>query len=445
MALWGLNAIFIFIVEKIYLSALVFAPVNDDAGTFLSLTEKIRTGSILFKDLHSAYMPLSFYVLASVPADYRVYLGTVFGFMFGQAVLVYLILRHFQIMRALSVFASLSVLLLLAYYEGLFVFTEPFVAFFGLLATYFILKSKNNAWLLGLAGISACLSLLSKQYGLFGLPVFVVYILFNRQKLMWFLVGYAVPLICFGFYFCVIHQVPVVEILSQLRHTGYATHGYMAMGDFGFTNHLMFVLLAVPFVFLVPWTLNRDVLLFLGLCLFLGAALLIRPWGHYFGLIIGYAIILEMLALSASPRFFVFAFIGWSSFQAYYISKIINFDPRIRPYQMAVAQEINQIWPQGTKILLYAAPELMWLGHFDPINNQKPSYWFLSNYSGTEQIQFISQAQHILIDMSDWLYFTHEREKIEREGGKPFFDILAEQHFKRVGIVGNQYELWERL
>jgi hypothetical protein len=363
------------------------------------------------------------------------------------------------------VFAALLALILLAYYDGLGIFLEPFVAFFCLLSLYLILSRKavKSDWIyLVTAGVVACLALFSKQYALLALPVLSFYLLIDASKVrdgvqnvVIFGLGYSVPIVIFLIYFCGIRAIPFDALFMKLVPLGYITEGHMAMGDFSYRRHLRFLLNAIPFVLVIPfaayWSRSSDrtvILLFTFMAMFLCAALLIRPFNHYYGLIISIAIIAQLFALTALQKkskgmaLLVVAFVGWGFFRSYIILSSIEFDPSVRSYQFEIAEDINQTWPRGSQVLRYAEPEIMYLADFRSISPNKLGFDFLANFTGAEQIEFISQSDRILIDLENRDYFHAEREKIELEG-TPLLKIM-EQQFNLVVTIDQRYQLWER-
>ncbi|MES2503656.1 MAG: hypothetical protein V4534_02135 [Myxococcota bacterium] len=461
--LWLVNGYLLGTVVKLYWNALFYAPVNNDAGTFLSLVEKIREGHILFKDYRNGYAPLAFHILAWIREvtpkawpDYNVYLGTVLLFLLAQGLLVYLTLRHFRISHILCIFAGLWTTLALGRYEGFFIFLEPFVAFFTLLGTWLMLQSQRRVLFIVLAGVSFSLSALSKQYGILALPAVGFYLLYfsnspkeRLTKAALFTVGFVLPLTAFLIYYCVVQGVSVANLFQQLAMNGYANNPNISINHrsmvLKFSRQIGLLLSIAPFFFLVLFSWTKTNVLFLLFSLSLGLSTLVRPFQHYFGLIISFIIIFQIIVFAGLvgrhriARACLVLYIGWVSFQTIALSQF-SFAEQSRLAQYELAHKINSKWPADTESLVYAAPEYMYLAR---LKQPDDSFAFLANFSGAEQIALIGKSHHILVDTQNFEYFFREKDKVERLG-KPFYTVLTENGFKQIDFFYNRFQLWQR-
>lgn len=464
VTLWLVNGYLLTCSLLLYLAAFHNAPINADAGTYLSISDKIRSGIIPFRDLSVGYSPLSFYLFAftraitpAVWADYNVYLGTLFALIFAQCALVFLILRRHDVSLALATCAALLSSLLLYYHDGIYIVLEPFVTFFVLLSFYILIRNSNHKFLLLISGLCACAAFLSKQYGLAAFPGLAAYICIRSTNLknglksvFWFGLGWILSLASFAAYFQLSYGIPMISLVQDLSLRGYAPR--VSPDSFVYKDFIFYkchILILAPIGLLL--SLDRERALFIGLGLLFSIfslSFLVRTFPHYFGLVIAYAVMLQFLTLHILekkggfwriPALCLALVIAYET-HCQFKYNLIRLDLRTPQYELSKA--INQVWPAQSPVLAYANPWIMFTAKFNPIDWKKPGFGFLANYSAAEQLRLVKKSQKILINPLDQTYFINEAMKFDR-GVAGFWEILESENFKLITSV-NGFELWER-
>jgi hypothetical protein len=125
-----------------------------------------------------------------------------------NALLVYLLAKHYTNDRFILVLSFLSYFLLSFHSDGCFFVLEPFVTFFGLASIlfYLLIRRYSSYWML-VSGFLAALAFLNKQYGivyLLSLPAFILIdnkdILSIIKRVLLYIVGYCLPFLVFILY-----------------------------------------------------------------------------------------------------------------------------------------------------------------------------------------------------------------------------------------------------
>ncbi len=456
--------------------ALFYAPINMDAGCFLSICERMIEGWVPFRDLKFGYTPLGLFIMYwsrwfffGVDESYQVYLGTVLFFQIATAAVIYRISGLFRASRPIGVLIALLFLAGCQVHEGLMIFLEPFVTFFSCCAIYLFLRTDfsdrsrragETAGHLFLCGICAGCAFLSKQYGVCVLvPLGVGAIVTSSNSkdqlvdLGWIAAGFITPLSLMLGYYGGVYELDAVEIIKQFWIPGYVKQisGLTWLKQFFIYRNLY--LLAVPLLFLVRQIRTDRVFLviFAAFAAFVVPAAA-RDFGHYIVLCMPYAVLLggylfTILQRAASPliRPLSLAVLGSLLPMAQDCLEMpeIQSSPSLRDHQYMDAAKIHRVLPPRSPVLLFAEPWLNFAGEFYPVGHWTGTYGFLSNRSVPELQDAIFGSCSIVVDRSSSNYFLPERTRLDKEG-LDFDALLRDSGHRLVETIDGHYELWLR-
>ena len=451
------------LVLQLYADALLYAPVNVDAGYYLPTAIHLSQGLVPINEIHLGYTPLALYILAFVAkivgdgnSSYQYFLGTIFFFQFSCAYLVYRLGSFICPQRSLRYLSAILTLLCFYIHEGDGIFLEAPTTFFALLGAYALLSKPTRCLNLILAGSCGFLSFFSKQYGLASIPAYAGFCLLRplpisqRIKMIVFVVvGFALPLLL-----VIVACLTVLDIKLNAVGAGSARLGYFTgiteMGSFQeFFLHTCRFMLPVPLLlFLRTARRSPSFQLIFLLCLFFSLPLFVRHFLHYFGLMIPYAMLLALflnegirkispaLAIAFLPIFSPLIYKGFN-FPLWKESQIA------RPQQIALAKRINAVWPPYTRTLAYAEPSIFVTCRFLTIDNLFPGYTYMEKFSAQVVNQLLEKADRIFIDRVNEGYFLASKQRIEAEYGD-FDALLTKKGFRLTTSIDRRYEFWEK-
>lgn len=189
---------------------LAHAYCNDvDSGYYLSISNRVSEGYVLYKDVACGYTPLHIYLCAGLRYLFNLPYNCYWPYLLlqqllriGGALFVYGIAREMKANRFASALAATYVCMLFFKEEGTSVLLEVPSVFWGLAGCYALLKLRDaNPWHGLWMGPLLAFAYLSKQYGLGFLPLALLLCFFFTPRSEWWrrmvaiLVGYMIPII----------------------------------------------------------------------------------------------------------------------------------------------------------------------------------------------------------------------------------------------------------
>lgn len=206
VALVGLNLLF------------AFDSISRDAGAFLTIAQGIPEGKVPYVDYVDHKPPGIYYLLAILMhSGASIVAIKLFVFSLNQftaGLLLYVGREEFE--YPVGLLAAIFYLSGLLVYEGRFVLTEPFVAFFSVVSIIVLRKWEDSprAIYLVLLGTAIALAAVFKQSAALLVPPFVIYLAFNdgrhltallKRLSLVFIGGIPLALLVFGYYHAIGH------------------------------------------------------------------------------------------------------------------------------------------------------------------------------------------------------------------------------------------------
>lgn len=457
---FGLAAILVYF----FYDTFFYAPMGVDAGYFLSFAERIAEGQVLYQDVRPVYTPLAMLILGGIrrlcgdlAEPYSLYLGTVLAAEALTGVSVYFVTRRFCELRSLACFVGLITVIGAHLHEGNAIILEPFVTLFYTAALYFFLSDLR--WKFLLAGMCTGLAFLSKQYGALGMMPFALIVICSKtsvtQKLRALFelgCGALVPLLCLLAIFFA-YGVSPVDILLSFWVPGYIREVADMSRFYDFIRRLNPYLLAIPFcLFFSSCRRDSRFWLFLFAFLALSLSLIVRPFGHYFILIVPPSLLLgaflvDKLWHSSSRAAQAAALLVTLSLlpmvrESFRLTLSKDVHPS-RAEQYEVVREINAVWPAYSRVIVFADPWIVFAGKFLPVLGLTHDYGFWSNYSPEQLHEVFVKNDKIITDLQNETYFDSEKQRIEERYGL-FEDLLKQLGYCVKTIPNERYRLWDK-
>ncbi len=376
----------------------LFPFVSQDSGYFLSMMRDIHDGNIYFLDISSPYNPLAIWILGipyyfiETPIFvYHLLINHII--MILSTILLFRILKNFNLNKILTLFLSLTFFVMCLIYDGNFIMLEPISVLFQLVALqqYLIYRQTGNIQKLILCGLFVSLSFLSKQFGLFLLiPIGLDIVLRNNRlfkSLLFLGIGLAFPIILligyYAFYGMDLLQF-VMSVLGKGQTFDVGTGTGMHTG-FKVSN-LFDCLLYMPFVYLIPFFLTgknfKDLIFYSTLALSSMTVFIFASYDHYFQYIFPYVIILFGFVMSTNqrfltkPLFYILILVGVLrlSFKTVSTIKHQKEDYKIQQENLS---RLNQAVPNGSQVYLNGIScAYYYLCNYKSINLEKIGYAF---------------------------------------------------------------------
>ncbi len=239
---------------------------NSDAAYYLGVVELIYNGKVPYIDFTLAYTPLGFYlmllprwIMGNV-SSYTGYLIANYLFTFAVSWIMGIVAYRISKKR---LYALLSILFYLFYnyqLEGVYFCLEPITNFFGLLGIWLLYGRKYNQKQVVIAGMTAGLAFLTKQYGLVYVGMLGLILLFENKTVvakikdtLWLVVGFALPLVLLFLYLIGFNGGSFADIMGSLSGSNY---GKQLLGEYVVGIKQLF--LFFPYLFLVAFLLFVD-------------------------------------------------------------------------------------------------------------------------------------------------------------------------------------------
>lgn len=172
----------LFHIARLYPNAILYAPINDDAGYYISISKRLSEGLRIIQDVDVGYTPLAMMIMSWYDriffrghAGFEHFMMLIVFFQIANAGWTTTILKLIGL-RWIPALCCGALQLLMCYrFEGFWIFLEPFTIFFALSAFTILLIPKmplQTRWLA--IGSLTFLSYFSKQYGLASLGAFTL-------------------------------------------------------------------------------------------------------------------------------------------------------------------------------------------------------------------------------------------------------------------------------
>lgn len=416
------NLVFGLFIAIMYVHALVYPNLGVDASYYLRVTECIADGAIPEYDLRILYPPLVFYMLLPIKLivgnaiAYEVFLGYMFLIQLFNAFFIYKISGKYSSNSFIRIFAGLCYLFLSIKLQGDYLFLEPFINFWGLLAILaYLYKSKGSNSFLLLSGALAFLAFLTKQYGLAFAGVVYVMILIDERssfkdivrKGIVFSAGIAGGLLLFIVLFRIGYGV-YYDFFAGGRLTLYGEKNASVMiaGLIKYIKlapYLLFLL--VPHVFRKLLKTKTHFLAFLVLVLLFSVQLYFQQYDHYYILMLPGLILTGVMLFDlyfTGSRFLVISVLLISL-----LSSELFIGPRTRGLifdtnstlakEIALANEINQVLPEGTHAYLFGEVKFYYLCHINSAVPEKYGYAYNNALYYGDFVEIIDRADYLMI------------------------------------------------
>jgi len=460
-----LGAYFLTAVTK---SLVLYAEINQDAGNYLSVVERMKEGLLLYRDIATGYPPGAFYITkwlsSNIPyPDYGFYLALTWGGIILCGLIAGLIVWREVSNAWLSALVAVLVPILSLQYEGYYFFLEPFVAVFAVSGFALAIHGRNPVHFF-LSGCAVACAFLCKQYMLGILPsVCLLGWMVDRsrryQMVVAALAGAAVT--AFAIVGCVllISRISLTEFVQSIfpRYASYVTPQ-----PFAFWVNIIFV---VPIVALAVLLLcdqkvryNRVFIGTMVAIMGFTPQLLFRQYKHYFLLMIPFMVILWALectlifkppygtivkrrGIRACAGVCSVALVAYSFNFSLSFTRVFNSN-KPRASQIATGTRINELVPRGSRVSLLFNPAFYFLCQFLPAQDHL-GYVFLDNLSGPQIAEHIVKGEYVILSPSDGLYFTPP-ERLLAQSGIRLFELLQRGGFKEIGTVDGDIQIWKR-
>lgn len=406
---------------------MLWAPINKDAGYFLSTARAIASGDSPYREVAMRYPPLAmlFFALVGKIVGFGQYKFFVAAVLLVQALntwMVYRLAGRFFAHRALQSLTAALYLLAFFLNDGPFVLLEPFVVLGALAAAvcFWEAREKGGApvWLL-LAGMACGCSVMSKQYGLAPVGMIGAAVLLDAsatlpQRLLraaWMALGGALFAAVFFGGFYVWSGIGPGELLGALLSAG-DDYGYKHL-DWAIKFTVKHLLLHFPtlllLAFVPPRTAARS-LAFWWLALSLGASFLplyFKQYPHYTQIYLPYAALLAHWALGqwAQHRSTGFVYVRWAGvalglwlcLQSVFLVKIWRENDESAKLAV-LAERARTLVPNQEKCMLYGVQHLYYMADLQPADKAKYGFRFRPPWHTDPNI--LREVSLVLIDRS---------------------------------------------
>lgn len=178
-----------------------------DSAYYIAIAERISEGNTLYTDVCCGYSPIWFYIEAAFRRLFGVPLGCYWPYLIlydvffaSTAILLYKLIMQYTNNKLIAIFCAWLFLPLTYWQQAYSVMLEIPSVFFGLLACYGIVISKNRScWNYLWVGAIACCAFLTKQFGAGFIAINLFQLLFidrrDYKSIGLYLMGYCVPIL----------------------------------------------------------------------------------------------------------------------------------------------------------------------------------------------------------------------------------------------------------
>lgn len=436
-----------------------FAPINSDAGTYLSLAEKSAAGEVFYRDIKVFYTPIALYLFSGVArvggsgVGYEDYLLFILLIHIINAGGVYALSGFISQNIWVRVISAVASLILTLTYEGEFINLEPFCVLFAWISIYAGLRGEtHNAWY-GLAGLAAALCFLSKQYGLvagFPLALLLVYSLFTKPvrggiiRIAWATAGFVLPFIMLLGYQERVIGISSWAIISEwFASSDYGNYQFWPAAIAWIRNNLI----SIPMLILLPVVIHRKwqnlkVWIFLSAWLVFAIPFYVQTFQHYFLLSLPFGILLGVyiwetayndLRLRKWGVLLCLIMAGSMGLRTYWQCSNLIQIAESRQRQYALADKLTEYLPAQSQVLILPS-HVQWLNYvcrFQPVDPKETGYTFPSNFSAEKLDHLLKSGMPIVTDTQHMCR-------------KPWQAILLRQNGYELFHQVSYLEIWEK-
>lgn len=439
--LWVLGAI---LIAGLYIHAYLFAPINTDAGFYLSMTDQWFNGAVIYKDLQMNYTPLGIYLFGlcdiwTNSPRYDDYLLVLYIFNILNAGWIYLLSRKLGLTTFISAGASLVSLGLYYKYEATLIVLEPFMLFFLLAATYFSLFATRSDRLWLFVGFFVSFAFLCKQYSLVIVPPMIYWMYkLGGFRFVWrlglfFLTGFSLPVMIFLGHYALTYEIYPTEIMRiWFSSGGYGARSLLQMS----LSLLLFITISLPILLISPLTFSSqkptiglkagsEKVFLVWLCVSMALPLFFQQYDHYMLLLIPFGVLLgayilkyvgkyqKLIQIALVINLLIF---GGRMFRSAY--RVIAQSNDLRAEQFDQAEALMKEVPKGSQVLLlsYYHQRLNYLCHYKPVLPQTLGYGFPENLEDKQLEDAFRAAEIIITEDYDLVQYPRYREMLEKFG-----------------------------
>lgn len=295
----------------------LFKPVSRDAGAFLTIASGVLKGNLPYVDYFDHKPPGVYYLLASFLAlknsIYAAKLGTMLFNMATAVVLFFIGKKLWN--KEVGILSAIFYLTGLLVYEGYYILTEPFLAFFSSLAILCFVEhyyTKKCPYLF-LSGIMIGISMLFKQTGILTLlGIFFFYLLeiIKSKRIVLHIkdgamlsMGFLLPIVLTSFYFYSVNALnDLIYCVFSVNLHSYGTNSIVAFLYYNYNDLFYFPLiwiLSISGVVIAvvqhfkTYNKNQNKETFISIMLIFSAIpIVIRQYPHYYIQILPFASLL---------------------------------------------------------------------------------------------------------------------------------------------------------
>lgn len=436
-----------------------FAPINSDAGTYLSVAQKSAAGEVFHRDIKVFYTPIALYLFSGVArvggsgVEYEDYLLFILLIHMINAGGVYALSGFISQNLWVRFIAAVASLILALTYEGEFINLEPFCVLFAWISIYAGLRGEShNAWN-GLAGLAVALCFLSKQYGLaagFPLAFLLVHSLFTKPvrdgiiRIAWATAGFVLPFIIFlGYHERVIGNSSWAIISEWFASSDYGNHQFWPAAIAWMRNNLI----SIPILILLPVVIHRKwqnlkVWVFLSAWLVFAIPFYLQTFQHYFLLSLPFGILLGVyiwetasndLRLRKWGVLLCLIMAGSMGLRTYWQCSNLIQIAESRQRQYALADKLAEYLPAQSQVLILPS-HVQWLNYvcrFQPVDPKETGYEFPSNFSSEKLDHLLKSGMPIVTDTQHMC-------------SKPWQTVLLKQNGYELLHQVSYLEIWEK-
>ena len=399
-----LSIVLIGVLHVIFL----FKSVSRDAGAFLTIASGILKGNLPYVNYFDHKPPGVYYLLASFLAlknsIYAAKLGTML-FNMATAVVLFFIGKKLWI-KEVGILSDIFYLTGLLVYEGYYVLTEPFLAFFSSLAILCFVEhyhTKKYPYLF-LSGIMIGISMLFKQTGiltLFGIFFFYLLEIIKSKRIVLHIkdgtmlsMGFLLPIVLASFYFYSVNALnDLIYCVFSVNLHSYGTNSIVAFLYYNYNDLFYFPLiwiLSISGVVIAvvqhfkTYNKNQNKEIFISIMLIFSAIpIVIRQYPHYYIQILPFASLLAsytifklkepMKSILESDRLKIVAIFVILALIAPTLVQISIGAYSVKSYnlndELEIADYIKSHTKPDEKIFVIAAqPEYYFLSNREPMN-----------------------------------------------------------------------------
>ncbi|MCB0358068.1 MAG: glycosyltransferase family 39 protein [Bdellovibrionales bacterium] len=446
--------------------ALQHAPVNSDAGFYLSVARDLNSGEALYRDVAVGYTPFGLYVLAA----WQWLLGPSGGY--GSSLLLIFLAELFcgllffftlkPICRNTAARAALSATLLCFFYsyEGVYIVLEPLVVA-AMLCTLLLLQRGRSRIADITAGAFAVIAFLTKQYGLVCIPAGLGYLIAEkngeryRQRIVWFIVGAILPAAVFFIMLAVLPHDIRLRTLHHLAGGSYAGETIPSPGFFKRIALDFLFLLLLPFMGVFSRSLPRPTVAFWGVVsLLLVPTLIFQQFLHYVLLLIpGFlalgATILDWAA--TAPRRPLFLLLAKMLLAASLAFSLVRMNQEGASFRLRAARADQEgstaavcgLIPPMASAVIFADPSYFYRCRLKSVFPAEWGYTFLPNLPVEVIERSLNKATVVIVDPHHELYSIRQQERLA-QNGIYLSRLLHEQFLLRSDPGNSSLDVWQR-